>query len=208
MSHYYDEKPVTPSERREIETRFHGINFRFTTDTDVFSKRAVDFGTRLMIDTACQILSPENFRGGRILDLGCGYGVVGIVMKRIFPSSEVTLADINARALELSKINAAANNAAFVTILSSDGWESIAGNFELVLTNPPVRAGKRTVFAFYEGAFEHLTHGGSLFVVLQKKQGAPSTEKKLTELFGNCEIVAKDSGYWILRSIKRSESNS
>ena len=208
MSHYYEEKPVTPSERREIEARFHGINFRFATDTDVFSKRAVDFGTRLMIESAQRILTEEGFRGGRILDLGCGYGVIGIVMKRIFPSSDVTLADINSRALELSRENAAANNAAFVTILSSDAWNSITGTFDLIMTNPPVRAGKQTVFAFYDGAFEHLAPGGSIFVVLQKKQGAPSTEKKLMELFGNCEIVDKDSGYWILRSIKRSDSNS
>jgi len=134
--------------------------------------------------------------------------VVGIVMKRSFPSSDVTLADINTRALELSRENAAANNAAFVTILSSDAWDSITDTFDQVLTNPPVRAGKQTVFAFYEGAFEHLAPGGSIFVVLQKKQGAPSTEKKLAELFGNCEIVAKDSGYWILRAIKRSATNS
>lgn len=208
MAHYFEEKPVTPSERREIESRFHGINFRFATDTDVFSRRAVDYGTRLLIDTALRVLPEEGFRGGRILDLGCGYGVVGIVMKRSFPSSDVTLADINTRALELSRENAAANNAAFVTILSSDAWDSITDTFELVLTNPPVRAGKQTVFAFYEGAFEHLAPGGSIFVVLQKKQGAPSTEKKLAELFGNCEIVAKDSGYWILRAIKRSATNS
>lgn len=208
MAHYYDENPSTPSDRRELEGRFHGINFRFTSDSNVFSKKQIDFGTSLLLDTALRITTEAKVRTGRVLDLGCGYGVIGVVMKRSFPAMDVTMADINARAVELSRENARANGAGFVQVIKSDGWSEITQDFDMILTNPPVRAGKKTVFAFYEGAALHLNAGGSLFVVLQKKQGAPSSVAKMTELFGNCDILIKDSGYWILRSIKQNVTDS
>lgn len=203
MTHYYDENPTTPSDRRELEGRFHGINFRFISDSNVFSKKQIDFGTSLLLDNALRVLSEGGIRAGKVLDLGCGYGVIGVVMKRSFPAMSVTMADINSRAIELSKENAKANGAGFVDVIQSDGWSGINEKFDYILTNPPVRAGKKTVFGFYEGAATHVKSGGSLFVVLQKKQGAPSSVKKLTELFGHCEILAKESGYWILRSNKQ-----
>jgi 16S rRNA (guanine1207-N2)-methyltransferase len=203
MAHYYDENPTSPSDRRELEGRFHGINFRFTSDSNVFSKKQIDFGTSLLLENALRVMTESGTRTGKVLDLGCGYGVIGVVIKRSFPAMDVTMADINSRAIELSKENAKANGAGFVSVVKSDGWSELDGSFGFILTNPPVRAGKQTVFAFYEGAAVHLEPGGSIFAVLQKKQGAQSSVNKLTELFGNCEILAKDSGYWILRSIRR-----
>lgn len=204
MAHYFSPTPETPSERQMIEARIHGIDFRFVSDTQVFSRRHVDFGTRLMIDTVISDLSARELRRGRLLDLGCGYGVVGIVMKRVFPAMDVILADVNERAVELSKENAKSNQCTFLNISESDGFESIEGDFQVVLTNPPVRAGKATVFSFYAGASEHLVPGGVLYVVLQKKQGALSSLNRLTELFGNCEVIEKDSGYWVMRSVTAS----
>ncbi len=204
MAHYFTPVPETPSDRQTIDARIHGIDFRFISDTQVFSKKHVDFGTRLMLETAINNLSTREMRRGRLLDLGCGYGVVGIVMKRAFPAMDVWLTDVNERAVELSKENAKANQCAFLTIGTSDGFESIEGDFQVIMTNPPVRAGKATVFSFYAGAYDHLAPGGLLYVVLQKKQGAQSSLNRLLELFGNCEVLEKDGGYWVMRSIKSS----
>jgi len=206
MAHYFDEIPTTPSDPKSIEARFHGIDFVFASDSDVFSKKQVDFGTKLLLDTAILDLHTRCIKKGRLLDLGCGYGVIGITMKRVFPAMDVVMADINQRALALTQENAKTNHSPFVHIIPSDGWENLEGGFDVVMTNPPVRAGKKTVFAFYDGAFEHLLPGGFLYVVLQKKQGSPSSFTHMQELFGNCELLAKEAGYWIMRSQKSKES--
>jgi len=197
MAHYYHENPNTKSQRADIEYYFDGKLFRFVTDTDVFSRKGVDFGSDLLLKTVSAELQKRNISGGRLLDLGCGYGVVGVVMQSFFPEMKVVLADINKRALSLSSENAEKNHAKEVEIISSDGWSGLEQSFDFVLTNPPVRAGKDVVFSFYEGAFSHLNEGGTLYVVLQKKQGAPSSIAFLEKLFGNCEVLEKDAGYWI-----------
>ena len=205
MSHYFHENPQSVSDKREIACRFNGIKFYFTSDSDVFSKKQIDFGTSLLLDT---VIAEEKNRGrvhGRLLDLGCGYGVIGVVMQRAFHHMEVLMADLNKRALSLSRENAKRNSVERVKIVESDGWSAVDGSFDVVMTNPPVRAGKQTVFSFYQGAFEHLREKGRLYVVLQKKQGAPSSQAFLTELFGHCEILVKDSGYWIMLAEKNAD---
>ena len=196
MAHYYEENPQGESDRRVIQARMHGMDFFFTTDAEVFSKKFLDFGSRTLLETRS---SDDN---SNLLDLGCGYGPIGIIMKRVFPSMEVTMVDINHRAIELAKQNAEANSVKCVDVHPSDGCASVEGLYDVILTNPPVRAGKQTVFSFYDGAYEHMAEGAFLYVVLQKKQGAPSSEKYLIEKFGNCEVIAKESGYWIMKSVK------
>lgn len=202
MAHYYEENPQGESDRRVIQARMHGMDFFFTTDAEVFSKKFLDFGSRTLLEAAIDDLSENNRKKGKLLDLGCGYGPIGIIMKRVFPSMEVTMVDINNRAIELAKQNAETNSVKCVDVHQSDGCGNVEGLYDVVLTNPPVRAGKQTVFSFYDGAYEHMAEGAFLFVVLQKKQGAPSSEKYLAEKFGNCEVIAKESGYWIMKSVK------
>ena len=202
MAHYYDENPQGESDRRVIQSRMHGMDFFFTTDSEVFSKKFLDFGSRTLLEAAIMDLTECEKKKGRLLDLGCGYGPIGIIMKRVFPSMEVTMVDINNRALELARENAENNSVKCVDVHQSDGCSNVEGLYDVVLTNPPVRAGKQTVFSFYDGAFEHMAEGGRLYVVLQKKQGAPSSEKYLLEKFGNCDVIARESGYWIMRSVK------
>lgn len=208
MAQYFEENPSTPSEPREIEARFHGIDFFFRTDSSVFSKRQIDFGTKLLLDTVILDLFTRCVKKARLLDLGCGYGVVGIVMKRVFPAYDVTMADINQRALGLAGDNMKANHCPYITKTASDAWTNLPDAYDIVLTNPPVRAGKKKVFEFYDGAYAHLEKGGLLYVVLQKKQGAPSSFSHIGELFGNCEVIAKDAGYWIMRAVKREDKAS
>ena len=202
MAHYYEENPQGESDRRVIQARMHGMDFFFTTDAEVFSKKFLDFGSRTLLEAAIDDLSENNRKKGKLLDLGCGYGPIGIIMKRVFPSMEVTMVDINNRAIELAKQNAETNSVKCVDVHQSDGCGSVEGLYDVILTNPPVRAGKQTVFSFYDGAYEHMAEGAFLYVVLQKKQGAPSSEKYLNEKFGNCEVIAKESGYWIMKAVK------
>ena len=200
MTQYFDPNPVTPSDRKMISYRMNGINFEFYTDTSVFSRIEVDFGTNLLIDTIVKDVKARGPRMEKFADLGCGVGIVGIVIKSCFMAFDVTGVDINSRAVALARENAMLNgvNCKF---MSSDVLFAVRDErFDIIATNPPVRAGKKTVFSFYEQAFESLNPGGYLYVVLQRKQGAPSTMDKLKDLFGNCETLSIDGGYRVMRS--------
>jgi len=201
-SHYFDKEPGVPSKKNIIKSRFSGLDFVFTTDSGVFSKNGIDFGSNLLLETAIEDLKSLKRKELSVLDFGCGYGPVGIVLKRIFPDIILNMTDINERALELAAINASDNHVRYVNIFPSDAHEGVDGKYDIILTNPPVRAGKKIVFKFYEKSFGLMKDNGIIYVVIQKKQGAPSSEEKLKELFGNCEIIGKKSGYRILKSVK------
>ena len=201
MAHYFDKNPTAQSRPHDIPCKFSDISFSFASDSNVFSKNNIDFGSRFLIDTVIADIQ-KNALAGSLLDLGCGYGVVGIVLKRLFPHLKVTMTDINERALELAKENMRRNQVSDINIIHSDGWTELIDLYDMILTNPPVRAGKKTVFSFYNGAFEHLKKNGRLYVVLQKKQGADSSIAYLENLFGNCCILEKDSGYRVFMAEK------
>ncbi|MBR1796468.1 MAG: class I SAM-dependent methyltransferase [Clostridiales bacterium] len=205
MPQYFEAVPETPSDRKVIDYRINGMNFRFTTDTAVFSKSSVDKGTELLLEAVIDdIKSRGAGRDESLLDLGCGWGVVGIVLKSVFTLFEVTSVDINSRAVALTRENARLNLNSPDKIYVSDVLTSVPEEklFDTVVTNPPVRAGKKTVFAFYEQSYEHLKENGAIYVVLQRKQGADSTKRKLQELFGNCETISIKGGYHVMKSVK------
>ena len=199
MEHYYSGKPTSEIIEGSTEAVFNDRKFRFKTSTGVFSKKFIDFGSALLIRT---FLVDYDKNESKILDIGCGYGPIGIVIASFFKKAEVDLADINERAVELAVSNAAENNVENVSIFISDSFESVSGTYDAIVTNPPIRAGKKTVFGFFEGSYEKLVSGGVFYCVIQKKQGAESAHKKLAELFGNCEMIARKSGYQILKSSK------
>lgn len=157
-----------------------------------------------MIDYGSQVLlSTLDFQEGEsVLDVGCGYGPIGLSLAKA-QGVAVTMVDVNERALDLAKKNASRNGVE-AQIFSSDVYEAVEGVFDHVISNPPIRAGKKVVHQVITGSFEHLKPGGDLTIVIQKKQGAPSAKAKMEETFGNCETVKKDKGYYILRSEKES----
>ncbi len=196
MSHYFTTDKNLDHKYQTIEIDLRDVRLSLTTDRGVFSRNYLDFGTQVLLDN----ITLKNVH--KALDVGCGYGPIGLFMAAFNQQADVTMVDVNERALELAEKNIISNNITNAKTLKSDAFEMIHDTFDLIVTNPPIRAGKDTVFNIYEGAYDHLEKSGSLYVVIQKKQGAPSSVKKLESLFGNCEIVAKVKGYWILLAKK------
>ncbi|PLT35372.1 class I SAM-dependent methyltransferase [Bacillus sp. V5-8f] len=197
--HYYSQKPDVESNPRFWDFTLRGKTFRFKSDAGVFSKNEVDFGSRLLIEAFQLNLEIK----GDILDVGCGYGPIGLSVAASYPGRNVHMIDINSRAIELAKENANTNAISNVSIYESDVFDGVdAGGFAAILTNPPIRAGKKVVQKILVNSYERLASGGQLWVVIQKKQGAPSAMDKLNELFGNVEVVQKKKGYYVLVSKK------
>lgn len=185
------------SKPAQFDFYFKEHHFIFHTDSGVFSKNYIDYGSFVMLNNFC-----PNSIDLPILDMGAGYGPLGIVISILY-NKKTVMAEINERAYNLILKNVNENNSNSI-VYNSDLYEKIDDNmkFSSVVTNPPIRAGKEVINKIYDGAFSHLEIGGDLWVVIQKKQGAPSTKDYLTNLFGNCEIIKRDKGYYILKSIK------
>lgn len=196
--HYYSANPTSERNPQTWTFTLRGHEFRFTTDSGVFSKREVDFGTRLLIETF-----QEPDVAGDVLDVGCGYGPIGLALAQSFPNRRVHMIDVNERALELAEANKRANGIRNVNIYKSDLFSEVGEQqFAAVVTNPPIRAGKRVVHAIFEQSRDHLVDNGELWVVIQKKQGAPSALQKLHEWFAAVEVVVKKKGYYIIKAKK------
>lgn len=197
MSHYFKEDKNLNHDIRKKEIFINETRFEFFTDRGVFSKENLDFGTRQLlkyIDVASDVKT--------IIDMGCGYGPIGIYLAKLNPSAHVFMYDINMRAVELAIKNSELNQINNLTISKSYLFDQVTDQVDLIVSNPPIRAGKEVVFKLYEQSYEHLISGGSFYCVIQKKQGAPSTFAKLEQLFSNCVIVAKEKGYWVLLAKK------
>ena len=198
MSHYFQNDPNLASNLQKISFDIAGLHMSLWTDNGVFSKSRVDEGSFAFL----KVLLPLNLTG-KILDLGCGYGTIGLTIALASPEASITLADINTRALALCEKNALELGLSQrVTILQSDIYEKIEGQFDSIVVNPPIRAGKRVTYAMYEGAKQRLIDGGSLFIVIRKAQGAPSASKYIEELFGNITLLKRDKGYYIYQAKK------
>ena len=134
---------------------------------------------------------------GRVLDMGCGWGAMTVMTLARFPALDVTMADVNERALDLAVRNVQKNGMQAKAVLS-DGFERVEGEFDAVMTNPPIRAGKAVIYRMFEDAKAHLAEGGRLFLVIRKQQGAPSALKFLKELYAEAETIERDGGYWVI----------
>lgn len=193
---YYTENPDSAHDLHELRVTLLEESFRFTTDSGVFSKKMIDFGSQVLLN--CLSFNQDD----SLLDLGCGYGPLGIALSKV-QGVKATMVDINNRALDLARKNADQNGVT-PEIFQSNLYEKVEGVFNHIISNPPIRAGKTVVHEILEGAYDHLKSGGDLTIVIQKKQGAPSAKAKMEEVFGNCQILKKDKGYYILQSIKEA----
>lgn len=191
---YYAENPDAAHDIHELRVDLLGEKMTFLTDAGVFSKKMVDFGSQLLLK--CLDVN----QGETVLDVGCGYGPLGLSLVKVY-GVQATMVDINTRALDLAQRNAEKNNAK-ATIFQANIYARVQGRFDHVISNPPIRAGKQVVHEIIEKSKDFLEIGGDLTIVIQKKQGAPSAKSKMEDVFGNCEILKKDKGYYILRSVK------
>ncbi len=175
---------------------FKDHTFKFHTDNGVFSKDYIDYGSFALL----KAFKPNDIDLD-ILDMGAGYGPLGIVISTLY-NKHTVMCEINERAYNLNLKNIEENKAN-ATVFQSDLYEKVSDlKFASIVTNPPIRAGKDIVYKIYDEAYNHLVEGGELWVVIQKKQGAPSSKEHITNLFGNCEIVTRDKGYYILKAVK------
>ena len=190
--HYYTKDPTSQHKPGMVEYEYRSHKLRFDTDSGVFSRTEIDRGTHELLAAL-----PESLEG-KLLDLGCGYGVIGVAVGKAFPKTEILMADINQRACDLSLKNARKNGVK-ADVRQSDGYENIPETgFDHILQNPPIRAGKAVIYAMFAEAAKRLNPEGRLWLVIRKQQGAESALKYLATLFGNVETIAKKGGFWII----------
>ena len=198
MSHYFQDDPNLASNIKTISFEVNGLTMNLLTDNGVFSKNRVDEGSLAFL----RVLLPLEL-GKNILDLGCGYGTIGLTLAVAKKEARVTLADVNTRALTLCKKNADAYNLSQrVTILQSDIYTKIEGKYDSIVINPPIRAGKSVTYKMYEEAKQYLIDGGSLLIVIRKAQGAESAARYIESIFGNIKLLDRKKGYHFYQAVK------
>ena len=190
MSHYFLNDKNLVSDIKPFNISINGNSFTFNTDNGVFSKGELDYGTSLLIRNVL-----KKSLTGDILDLGCGYGAIGIIISKI-TNSNVTMSDVNKRAIHLTKMNAKKNNVS-VNVIESDGYLNINNKFDYVISNPPIRVGKKVLYKLLIDTKEHLKEKGKLIIVVRKEQGALSLIKDMKEYY-NIEVLDKSKGFMII----------
>lgn len=196
MKQYFSkEADELTSEPKEIQANILNETFRFTTDNGVFSKDYLDYASGLLLKN---IEVTDKVKS--ILDVGCGYGPIGIILNKIY-NKKITMIDINPRALSLAKLNAQ-KNAVDVNIFESNCLEMVEESFDMIVCNPPIRAGKEVIYTIFEQSITKLTDGGELLIIIQYNHGAPSAIKKLKTIFPLVEIIYKKKGFYIIKSTK------
>ena len=193
LEHYFTNNETLKSELRTIKYQYGVDAFVFMSDNGVFSKDKIDFGSRLLVETILE----EERDVGTVLDVGCGYGFMGIVLSKLF-SCQGTLIDVNKRAVHLANRNCKELHVDAEAIVS-DVYENVSGTFDLVVTNPPIRAGKKVVLQILSEAKQFLNPKGRLWFVIRKDQGAKSIMKLLETMY-KLEVVKKEKGFYIIRA--------
>lgn len=193
MSHYFENDKNLKSEIRELIYKYNSSSFCFFSDNGVFSKKAIDFGSKLLLESYLK----DDTSSKRVLDVGCGYGLIGIVISLI-NNSNVDMIDINKRAVHLTNRNIKRYKDINARAFVSDAYSEVTDKYDVVITNPPIRVGKDKLLEILNDAFNHLNKSGALYFVIRKDQGALSI-KKILEETKNIDVINKDKGYFIYK---------
>ena len=169
-----------------------GHKFTFLTDNGVFSKDGLDFGSRLLLESI-----PLDEVGAKVLDMGCGYGTIGIIINKL-TDHDIDMVDVNLRAMHLARRNAKENDCSNINIFESNCYQNITSKYNTIITNPPIRAGKKIVYEILMSAKKYLEQDGNLFLVIRKEQGAKSIISDLEKEY-NVEILEKKKGFFVLK---------
>ena len=194
MNHYYTNNPDIKSKEKKTFAIIKNQEYQFITDYGVFSKKGLDFGTRSLLEAL-----PYERIDGEVLDIGCGYGPIGIVVKKM-TNAKVDMLDINKRSLCLAHKNATLNQVT-VNIFESNLYENVSKQYDYIITNPPIRVGKEILYQILRDAKKHLKNQGSLIFVIHKDQGAKTTAKNLEEQY-QIRILKKNKGFYIIEALK------
>lgn len=198
MQHYFIDKPHEDSDFFEFNDSVLDVDLTFRSCDSIFSKNKIDDGTRSLLNAIykkCEIF-------GECLDLGCGLGVIAIALIKKF-DVKFDMVDINKTAIKLSKENVIKNNVSTnANIFHSNGFEKVDKNYDFIITNPPIKTGKQLLFELMEGSYNHLKQFGELILVIRKDHGMESLKKHIQSVFGNCEIVDRNKGFYILKAKK------
>lgn len=200
MEQYFTPNPLSKSNPRSIELDYRGRRFIFKTDSGVFSKDGLDEGSRVLLDSLGEAVS------GRVLDIGCGWGPVGIIVAALNPNASLCFSDVNERALKLTEENLRLNHIS-AQVLQSDGFERLEGFYDHILFNPPIRSGKENIYRLFRESADHLSPSGYLHIVIRKQQGAESAQRYLSTLFTEVIRTARSSGYHVLRCFNPIKNN-
>jgi len=193
MSHYFINDPNLKSHKTTFTTTIKNVSVRLSSDTGVFAKNSLDLGTKILLENIS--INPNQ----TLLDMGCGYGIIGIYLFKAFSPQQLTMVDVNQKALKLAQENIL-NNDVVADIISSNFFENIKQKFDHIISNPPIRIGKTLLYDFYYQSTKHLNKQGSLWLVVNKKHGAESTIKYLKTLFNHVEIVNKQKGFNVIKA--------
>lgn len=192
MPQYFENDKNLKSQLKKINYSIFNKNFTFYTDNGVFAKNGVDYGSKLLLETVVD----SAFSYHSILDVGCGYGTLGIILNKVY-NCPTTMIDINKRALHLTKRNILENKCNDTLVFESDAYEKIETKYDLIITNPPIHAGKKKVYEILLEAKNHLSENGKLFFVIHKYQGAKSVVRDLSEKY-KIEVLKKEKGFFII----------
>lgn len=196
MSQYFDNDKSIKSNRRLINFYFDNNKYSIYSDNGVFAKDGFDFGTRLLLEN----IDIKNIKGN-VLDLGCGYGVVGLILLKNNPQVIVDMVDVNERATDLAKENMSLNKVNG-NVFISDVYSNINKKYNYIITNPPIRAGKEVIRKFLIEGYDYLEDDGILYFVMRKDHGVKSMIKELEKIY-IVEIIDKDKGFYIVKCVKK-----
>ena len=198
MSHYFENDNNLKEDKKIINVDMFGKGFRFSTNSGVFSKDKVDYGTKLLLNNIV-----IHKKSGKLLDLGCGYGVLGVILGENYKNLDIDMVDVNERAVTLANSNLQLNGVNGVNCYVSNIYEGVSSKYDYIVTNPPIRAGKDVLLQFLVGSYDYLVSDGQLWFVMRKDHGVKTMILRLQELF-DVQIVCRDKGFYIVKCVKKN----
>lgn len=194
LEHYFTNDPNLKSQMRTLKYQKDDKSFCFVSDNGVFAKDKIDYGSSFLVDT---LIKYNDIEINKILDVGCGYGFIGIILSELL-NAEVDMVDVNRRAIHLTEINIKENKVK-CSAFESNGYENVDQKYDLIITNPPIRAGKAVVMDILMNAKDHLNLNSRLWFVMRKDHGVKSTIKALEDSY-KVEIIAKSKGFYVVKA--------
>lgn len=194
MGHYFINDKNLKENIKKIDVKINNIEFSFYTDNGLFNKKGLDYGTKVLLENI-NIDGKKSF-----LDVGCGCGPIGIYIAKYSKDNKVDMIDINDKAISLTKKSIELNRLDNVNVYISNVYENVNSKYDMIITNPPIHAGKRVVYEIIRDAKEHLNDNGELWIVIRKDQGAKSLINDMSDIY-NFEIIKRDNGFYILKGI-------